>query len=54
MILMRTQMKVLMYDQNGKVSKEVYDVRGASTFPLWFLSYAIRSSLFPCHHCPLR
>lgn len=49
-IFMATQKKVLMYDRIGKVWKEIYGVRGASTYPLWFMSYAFRPSLFPCHH----
>ncbi|XP_019708708.1 F-box protein At5g49610 [Elaeis guineensis] len=49
-IFMATQKKVLMYDRNGKMWKEIHGVRGASTYPLWFLSYAFKSSLFPCRH----
>ncbi|XP_043723251.1 F-box protein At5g49610 isoform X2 [Telopea speciosissima] len=48
-MLMATQRQILLYHRNNRVWKEMYSVKNAYTYPLWFSAHAFQSTLFSCH-----
>ncbi|KAJ8636262.1 hypothetical protein MRB53_010529 [Persea americana] len=47
-VFLATQRQILIYGRRNKVWKELYSVRTATAYPLWFSAHAFRSTLFSC------
>ncbi|KAJ4957311.1 hypothetical protein NE237_014094 [Protea cynaroides] len=45
-MLLATQKQILLYQRKSRVWKEMYSVKNAYTYPLWFSAYAFQSTLF--------